>query len=611
MVLAVGFIGEKLLCRKLNTLIQSIKDQQSDQWHVVFGYAVFRLLFELAGALFFGVFGWIALYLLVNEEAAFFFTLEELIGAVVLFRICVVVSRAVLAPHSAGIRPIALSNDDALAFHRWAVVFMGSYVFIGFSGDIIIHPITVPVLQRASGVLIGLTLVIILIVFVWSNRPRLARLFSTGAAEQPASALGQLLSQSWVFMATAWLLMLWVNWAYAIFTGDIARQHSTEISWWITLLFPVGDRLVHAVLNKVTTLEFLRETSFAARRERFVSVVQSCVRAILVVVALTALAVTWNLAGADLLQSQAGQQVVWSAVDIGVTLLIAYILYEVVMSMLDKHIPEESEQHEEFEGDIGGAGATREETLAPLLRGVFLVVLAIIVILTVLSSMGVQILPLIAGASIIGIAIGFGSQKLVADIISGIFFLIDDAFRRGEYIDVGSVKGTVEKISVRSLQLRHHMGALHTIPFGEIRHLTNFSRDWVMMKLKLRLTYDTDPEKVRKLVKKLGQQLLEEEEIGEKFLQPLKSQGVYSMEDDSAMIIRVKFMTRPGDQFEIRKTVYTKIRELFEREGIEIAHRVVSVRLDGEGAANLSEEEKKRVAGAVLENPGTASKEAT
>ena len=83
------------------------------------------------------------------------------------------------------------------------------------------------------------------------------------------------------------------------------------------------------------------------------------------------------------------------------------------------------------------------------------------------------------------------------------------------------------------------------------------------------------------------------------------------MEDDSAMIIRVKFMTRPGDQFEIRKTVYTKIRELFEREGIEIAHRVVSVRLDGEGAANLSEEEKKRVAGAVLENPGTASKEAT
>ena len=78
-----------------------------------------------------------------------------------------------------------------------------------------------------------------------------------------------------------------------------------------------------------------------------------------------------------------------------------------------------------------------------------------------LSSLGIQILPLIAGASIIGVAIGFGSQKLVQDVISGVFFLIDDAFRRGEYIDVGSVKGTVEKISIRSMQLRHHMGALH------------------------------------------------------------------------------------------------------------------------------------------------------
>ena len=180
------------------------------------------------------------------------------------------------------------------------------------------------------------------------------------------------------------------------------------------------------------------------------------------------------------------------------------------------------------------------------------------------------------------------------------FFLIDDAFRRGEYIDVGSVKGTVEEISIRSMQLRHHMGALHTIPFGEIRHLTNFSRDWVMMKLKLRLTYDTDVEKVRKLIKNLGQRLLEHPEVGEMFLQPLKSQGVYSMEDDSAMIVRVKFMTRPGDQFVVRKTAYTAIRELFEQEGIEFAHRIVKVQLDGKESEELSPEERQRVAGAAL-----------
>ena len=115
------------------------------------------------------------------------------------------------------------------------------------------------------------------------------------------------------------------------------------------------------------------------------------------------------------------------------------------------------------------------------------------------------------------------------------FYLIDDAFRKGEYLDLGTVKGMVENISIRSMQLRHHNGPLNTVPFGEIRQLTNFSRDWVMMKLPLRVTYDTDVEKLRKLVKKLGQDLLQDPELGPKFLQPLKSQGVIQMED-SAMI---------------------------------------------------------------------------
>ncbi|MEM8626285.1 MAG: mechanosensitive ion channel family protein, partial [Pseudomonadota bacterium] len=200
--------------------------------------------------------------------------------------------------------------------------------------------------------------------------------------------------------------------------------------------------------------------------------------------------------------------------------------------------------------------------------------------------------------------IGFGAQTLVRDIISGAFFLLDDAFRKGEYIDVGSVKGTVEKISLRSFQLRHHLGMLHTIPFGEVQFLTNFSRDWVMMKLPLRLTYDTDVEKVRKLVKKLGISLLEDPTVGHLFLQPLKSQGVIQMED-SAMIVRVKFMTKPGDQWVVRKRVYADIRELFDREGIKFAHREVTVRipdLDGKKADELTPEDRQAIGAATRAN---------
>jgi small-conductance mechanosensitive channel len=216
----------------------------------------------------------------------------------------------------------------------------------------------------------------------------------------------------------------------------------------------------------------------------------------------------------------------------------------------------------------------------------------------ILSNMGVDIAPLFAGAGVIGLAVGFGAQTMIRDIFSGGFFLFDDAFRKGEYIELGEIRGTVEKISLRSFQLRHHNGPLHTIPFGEITQLTNYSRDWVMMKLPLRLTYNTDIERVRKLVKKLGQRLLEHPEVGDLFMQPLKSQGVYRMED-SAMIIRVKFMTKPGDQFVTRKVVYAAIRELFEQEDIKFANKEVTVRMAEDPAVPLSDKEKQAVAAAA------------
>ncbi|MEX3008919.1 mechanosensitive ion channel family protein [Hoeflea sp. TYP-13] len=286
-------------------------------------------------------------------------------------------------------------------------------------------------------------------------------------------------------------------------------------------------------------------------------------------------------------------------------MVYTYLAYQAINLYIDKKIIEEGGTLDDTpanpgEGDSeGGTGESRMATLLPIFRNVFIVLLVTISAAFILSDWGVNVAPLFAGAGVVGLAIGFGAQTLIRDIFSGVFFLVDDAFRKGEYIEVGTVKGVIEKISMRSFQLRHHLGAVHTIPFGEIKQLTNYSRDWVMMKLPLRLTYGTDVERVRKLIKKLGQQLLEHEQIGHLFLQPLKSQGVYSMED-SAMIIRVKFMTRPGDQFVTRKVVYGAIRDLFEKEGITFAHREVTVRLAEEGQAqNLTPQQKEAISGSV------------
>ena len=286
--------------------------------------------------------------------------------------------------------------------------------------------------------------------------------------------------------------------------------------------------------------------------------------------------------------------------DILVVGLIAYVAWAVAKIAIDQKIAEAGPYVAAVPGEVGGAGASRLSPLLPLFGNFLLVAIAAVAFMIILTELGVNVTPLFAGAGIVGLAIGFGAQTLVRDILSGVFFLIDDAFRQGEYIDVGDVKGTVEKISIRSFQLRHHKGPLHTIPFGEIRFLTNYSRDWVIMKLPLRVTYDTDVEKVRKLIKKLGIELLDDPVIGQDFIQPLKSQGIIEMQD-SAMILRVKFMTTPNEQWLIRKRVFEEIRALFEREGIKFAHRQVTVRLAGEnGPDNLTETQKTAIAGAAL-----------
>ncbi len=284
-------------------------------------------------------------------------------------------------------------------------------------------------------------------------------------------------------------------------------------------------------------------------------------------------------------------------------LFFGWFLYRAVTAYVDKKL--------EIEGisldngatmidpeESGEKSTSRLGTLLPLVRTIAVALIVAMSAMILFSRLGVDIAPLFAGAGVVGLAIGFGAQTLIRDIFSGGFFLFDDAFRKGEYIELGDIRGTVEKISLRSFQLRHHNGGLHTVPFGDIQHLTNYSRDWVIMKLPMRVTYDTDVEKVRKLVKNLGQELLEHPDIGKSFLQPLKSQGVIQMED-SAMIIRVKYMTRPGDQWATRKVVYAAIRELFHREGIRFASREVTVRMAEEPRQPLTPTQQEAVGAAV------------
>ncbi len=227
-------------------------------------------------------------------------------------------------------------------------------------------------------------------------------------------------------------------------------------------------------------------------------------------------------------------------------------------------------------------------------------ILVVMVTMTVLSSMGVDIGPLLAGAGVVGLAIGFGAQKLVADMFSGFFYLLDDAFRVGEYLEAGTVSGSVESITLRNVMLHHHRGMLQVVPHSELGPITNFMRGGIVVKFNLDFPYDVNIDKVRKIIKKVGQAMLEDEELGKDFIKPLKSQGVREI-TNSVITIRAKFTAQPGTHFVIRREALKRITEALAKQGINYAHKKVIVDLPVAATENLTEEQARAAGAATMQ----------
>jgi len=518
----------------------------------------------------------------------------------VLARVTIVIFRALIAPDAPSHRMIRLPDAEARSlYHSFAAVTWLSAVVgvVCLLTDMLgIEPDPHHLIVIAAGLAVSIMFSAIAI----RHRQPIGQAI-LGDRPEEAGIAWRLLARLWHVIAVVYLMGAWAVSAVRLLL-HLPGAIGLILDPLLGLVFGFS---AYAILLLLVDRFFQRRglmemgedaAEQPVRRRGFKELAEDAGAAVIAVTVLLFVADSWT-AG-----SIAGNEAFQGVAEIVIVLFVAYLAYQSVKILIDDRIALESpaaeEERNEDSGEGGGAGTSRLATLLPIFRNFLLAMIVAIAGMVTLSELGIDIAPLFAGAGVVGLAVGFGAQTLIRDIFSGAFFLLDDAFRKGEYIDINGIRGTVEKISIRSMQLRHQLGLLHTVPFGEITSLTNYSRDWVMMKLPLRLTYDTDPEKVRKLVKKLGQELLEHPEIGDKFMEPLKSQGVYMMED-SAMIIRVKFMTKPGDQFMVRKVVYARIRELFEKNGIHFAHREVTVRIaDGPGRT-LTDDEKEAVTGAV------------
>lgn len=555
----------------------------------------------------------------------------DILIIVLVVRVATTISRFFLSPSFEELRLVPFSSSQSKSIHRWVgvLVLMGviNFAVSDIFGQIVsMSTNDIPKSAVLSvDVFINFLWLLVILLAIWSIR----RLF-TGSAEgssiKPTSMWHLYLKILAVAVFLLWVIalpkLMWTVlilgllfpvivmcrlWVDNLF--DQAEQIDALHGEYAETVDEIGsDEQVSAPTAEVDVeLSDVVDPNLAVdadddlhahivkKYEVYRPIARRVVRFVLVIFAVLMLIVAWDINLFALSSSQSiGGRIFETVVDVVIAILIADLIWVWAKSAIDRRL---ADYEPPLDGQAPGPEA-RMATLLPLLRTILMITLVTMVLLSVLAAAGVNIAPLLAGAGVLGVAIGFGAQALVRDVVSGIFFLVDDAFRVGEYIEIEGLRGTVEGMSIRSLRIRHHRGAVHTIPFGELKALTNYSRDWVIMKLEFRVPFDTDLKLVKKLIKTIGAELQQNPDYGHAIIQPLKSQGVRRMEEFN-MVVGAKFMAKPGEQWLIRRDAFQKVRDAFDANGIVFAERNVKVEVLNTVALDKATEEA--AVGAVQE----------
>ncbi|MEK9941230.1 MAG: mechanosensitive ion channel family protein, partial [Gammaproteobacteria bacterium] len=596
LMITAGWVVQRVLVRSTRSIQEALNQAQGQNFPQRVGRRFVLFLYDLLAPIAFAITTYIGFQILYEGHEPNRLLALGLISGIVTAMILVRLVNLVFSPHRPQMRLNTLDDLDSKRLSRSVntVLILGTAMFY-FSGYLS------AIMPGSDGAaLVGLlnlldivVLMALIIVFMWRVKAPVAQLIEAG--QNPGIAR-KLFASIWPAIGNAFvLLLLTIGVVSALGLGQKGVfEDLMETLLLLLIITPLGLGLVGPLIREWGKTE--DSANLPTQRDGLVKLARISV----LFLATLSLGSIWDVNIIAIMRSNLGETISQAGAQIIVTVIVANLAWSATKRWVNaqKESDESGELEDQTEagGDPGGQGLTRIATILPLLRGTLLAVIVTVAIMVSLSSLGVDTAPLIAAASVFGLAIGFGAQTLVADIISGIFFLVDDAFRKGEYIDIGGNTGTVEKISLRSMQLRHHNGPVHTIPYSQIRTLTNFSRDWVIMKFELRIPFEENVEKVRKLIKKVGQKLLEDPEHGPEFLEPLKSQGVNRM-DDSAFVVRCKFSTKPGQQWASRRIAYAAIQDAFAEAGIKFApKRVVVEAVTSEiaaagAAAHLSQED--------------------
>lgn len=493
-----------------------------------------------------------------------------------------VAARLVFAPRYGRLRLTPLDDTDAAYWYFWLsrILSLLGYTFL-FIAPILTANVSVSA-AHAVRIVVVFTAVMMGIAIVLQNKERVRTVLLKRTEAGKTDALARfyaLLGRYWHAIAIVYLVAIFLAWlthperalpfmVAATVQSLVAIVLGTIVATLISRFISGGMHLPQDVKERLPLLE--------TRLNAFVPTVLKVVRVIVLVVVIVAIAQAWAIVDfVGWLSSEVGRRVAGSIISAGIILLIGGLLYLAMSSWVEYRL----------NPNFGKVPTARERTLLSLFRNAFTVALAILVFMLALAELGVNIGPLLAGAGVLGLAIGFGAQKLVQDIITGAFIQLENAMNEGDVVMVGGISGVVEKLTIRSVGIRDLDGTYHLIPFSSVDAVSNFMKTFSYHVAEIRVAYRENIGEVKTYMQEAFDRLARTEH-GPTIIAPLEMHGVTQL-DESAIVVRARIKTLPGSQWAVGRDYNEIVKEIFDERGIEIPFPHVTLYM-GEDKAGKS-----------------------
>jgi small-conductance mechanosensitive channel len=492
------------------------------------------------------------------------------------------VARMLLSPDASRLRLFHL-NDTAATYLMWWIRRLILIAVFGYAiGEVGLLLGLSDLAHDAMQKAIGLVLHVCLAYIVVRNRRQVRHwLRAPPGATGALARLRNSFARIWHWVALFLLIAVWVIWAVEVPHGYAAVLHY----FIVTALVLIGVRLALLLLLGVVD-RVMRPApdspglypGMHARLRVYHPVVSTALRLTMYLLCVLGLLQLYGLnTFLWLVESALGLRILSASGTLVVTIVLAFVVWEAINGGIQRHL-------DRLQRDAQVAKSARLRTLLPLLRTTLLITIAIVAGLMILGEIGINIAPLLAGAGIVGVAIGFGSQKLVQDLITGIFLLLENAMQVGDNVTVSGLSGAVEALSVRTIRLRAGDGSVHIIPFSSVTSVTNINRGLGNASITVTIPYDEDTDRVADELKAIVAGMRTDPDLSVKMLSDLQLWGVDKLDGASATIAGQVVCTDSG-RWVVQREFNRRMKRRFQELGIRIFNPVQTITLSTPASA--------------------------